>query len=243
MDSAAVFALPLLGYLLLQTLMNFFILRLLRASRNKARTAILGSFWASFANGVYFALLAVLLRVLGGVETARPPEDAALGLHALWGFALGLPLWYLLTMARKFGHALFGRGEVVFAEEVVLRHPPSRRMAGWAVANLMLAQPIGRELFFRGLMLPVLIEAVGWAWALTGIAVFELLMRLNIAWLYQNLAYTLVMGGLFYLTGDAVCGLCAAVLSGFAQSLVLLRLAAAAQRERAESRDSARQEG
>jgi hypothetical protein len=224
MDSATVFAWPLLVYLLLQIGMNLLILRRLRTSPNKARTAILGSFWASFANGIFFVMLSVLLRTLGGLVTSEPPSGSVIGLHALLGLALGLPLWYLLTLTRKFGHALFGRGEVVFADEVVLRHPPSPRLAGFGIANLLIVQPFGRELFFRGLMLPVLAEAVGWGWALTGIAVFELLMRLNVAWLYQNLAYTLVMGGLFYLTGDAVAGLGAAVVSGFVQALVLLRL-------------------
>lgn len=238
MDPAAVFALPLLVYLLLQIGMNLLILRRLHASENKARTAITGAFWASFANGLYFLAAAVLLRSAGGVESGPPTPERTLLWQFLLGLALGFPLWLLLTWTRKFGQALYGRGDVVFAEEAILRHPPSPRYAGLGIANLAITAPLGRELFFRGLMLPVLAESVGWAWAVTGIAVFELLMRLNVAWLYQNLSYTLLMCGLFYLSGNAACGLGAAMLSGLLQALVLLKLAMRAQRERELARDA-----
>lgn len=243
MDAAAIFALPLLVYLLLQIGLNLLILRRLRGSENKARTAITGAFWASFVNSLYFFAAAVLLRTAGGVSTTAPPEDQTLLWHFALGLGLGLPLWLLLTWMRKFGQALYGRGEVVFAEEAILRHPPSPRYAGFGIANLALTAPLGREIFFRGLMLPVLAQAVGWAWAIAGIAVFEVLMRLNVSWLYQNLAYTLVMCGLFYLTGDATCGLGAAMVAGLAQALVLLRLAIRAQRERTEAQDLAQRGG
>lgn len=243
MNAAAIFAWPLLAYLLLQIGMNLLILRRLGATPNKARTAITGAFWASFVNGLYFFAAAVLLRTAGGVSTQAPPDDTTLLWHFLLGLGLGLPLWLLLTWTRKLGQALYGRGEVVFAEEAILRHPPSPRYAGFGIANLAITTPLGREVFFRGLMLPVLANAVGWAWAIAGIAVFEVLMRLNVSWLYQNLAYTLTLCGLFYLTGDAACGLGAAMLSGIVQALVLLRLAIRAQRERAAAQDLAQRGG
>ncbi|MDQ3022925.1 MAG: hypothetical protein M3R04_00870 [bacterium] len=211
----------LVGYVGLQVLLN--VLSMLRHSRakNKPLNILVSAFQANVLNALYFIALAIGLRISGLIETREPP--AGLWLHALIGVPLGFPLWYLLTQARKLGLALFGRSDLALAEEAIVRHAPTPRLQSWGVMNLIVIQPLGHELFMRGLFLPVVVRHMGWGWGIAATLLVELLLRLNIVWVYQTLVYALAMLGLFYYSGAALVGLTAAMTAGAIQAAVLLK--------------------
>ena len=47
----------------------------------------------------------------------------------------------------------------------------------------------------RGVFFPSVLEHFGWAWAIAATLVIELLLRLNIVWLFQTLVYAFAMCG------------------------------------------------
>jgi hypothetical protein len=75
----------------------------------------------------------------------------------------------------------------------------------------------------RGMLLPAVVRHMGWGWGIAATLIVEMLLRLNIAWVFQTLLYALVMCALYYLTGAALCGLTAAMTVGVIQAAVLLR--------------------
>lgn len=218
--------LPLLyvlaGYLLLQILLNLLIALLLRRVGRRAVHALLATFWSGVINALYFIVAAVLLHVWEAVPNRDPPPGV--GWYALAGLPLGAGLWYLTTLARKLGRALFGRGELIAAEDAILRVPPHPRYLAWGVLNLTLIQPAGRELFLRGAFLPAVVLTFGWGGAVAATLVVELLLRLNVVWALQTLTYALVMCGLFYMTGGALTGLVAAAVSGLIHGMMLAHI-------------------
>jgi hypothetical protein len=217
----------LLGYVALQIGLN--LLSVYRVSRagNRPLHTLVNAFQANVLNALYFIGIAVAYHLVGIANETEPP--ARMWLQALLGVPLGIPLWYLLTLARKLGQELFGRGDLALAEEAIIRHAPTPRLQGWGVMNLIVLQPLGHELFQRGLLLPTVVEHKGWAWGIAATLIVEMLLRLNIVWLLQTLLYAGVMLGLYYLTGNALCGLTAAMTAGTIQAAVLLRRAVAAE--------------
>jgi hypothetical protein len=211
----------LVGYLVLQVALNTFNTWLVRRSSTRLATILKAAFWSGVANALYFLTLAVVLRATHLVETREPP--AGLWLHALLGVPVGVVLWFVLTIARKAGRELFGRGELALAEEAMLTAAPNPRYLSWSLINLITLQPLGRELFLRGLFLPVAVRHFGWGWAIGATLLIELLLRLNVAWVFQTVVYSLSMVGLFYLTGSAMLGLTAAMTAGAIQGAVLLK--------------------
>lgn len=226
MRDGAVPLTPLLAalgaYLALQVLLNLVLAWYLSRRGRTASHMLAGTFWASVINAVYFTVAAVLLHVWSLAPNYPPHQDYPL--LALLGLPLGPLLWYLTTLGRKLGLALFGKGELIASEDAVLRVPPAPRFIGWGILNLCALQPLGRELFMRGAFFPSVIEHFGWGWAVAATLVIELLLRLNVVWLFQTLFYALAMCGLFLLTHSALTGLVAAAVAGLIQAVVLLRL-------------------
>lgn len=213
------------AYLALQIALNT-ILALVLARRGRSAVQILsGTFWASVINAVFYITAAVLMHLWR--FTPRYPPHTNYGLLALLGIPLGPVLWWAVTLGRKLGLALFGRGDLIASEDAILRVPPAPRYIGWGIMNLFALQPLARELFLRGVFLPSVFEHFGWLWAVAATLVIELLLRLNIVWLFQTLIYALILCGLFIATHSALTGLVAASIAGLIQAAVLLRLGAA----------------
>jgi hypothetical protein len=217
----------LVGYVALQIGLNMLSVYRVSRAQHRALLTLVNAFQANVLNALYFLGIAVAFHLLGIANEATPP--ARMGLHALLGLPVGIALWFALTLARKLGQKLFGRGDLALAEEAIIRHAPTPRLQGWGVMNLVVIQPLGRELFLRGLLLPAVVEHKGWAWGIAATLIVELLLRLNIVWLLQTLLYAGVMLGLYYLTGNALCGLTAAMTAGAIQAAVLLKRAVAAE--------------
>jgi hypothetical protein len=213
------------GYLALQLLLNLILAWYLARRGRTASHMLAGTFWAGVINAVYFTTTAVLLHVWSLAPNYPPHHNYPL--LALLGLPLGPLLWFIGTGGRKLGLALFGKGELIASEDAILRVPPAPRFIGWGIVNLAALQPLGRELFLRGAFFPSVIEHFGWAWAIAATLVIELLLRLNVVWLFQTLAYALFMSALYLLTHSALTGLVAAAVAGLVQASVLLRLGAA----------------
>jgi hypothetical protein len=224
----------LVAYLVLQLLMKAgisFQLRRVPASR-RAISMVVMSFWGSFINGVYFIGAAIVLHLLDLAPNVHehPPH---LLLWGLAGIPLGLVLWFLLALGRRLGISIFGHGQFIAAEDAILRVVPHARYIAWGVINLALVQPLGRELFMRGVLLPVVVLEAGWGWAVLATVGIELLLRLNIVWVFATLIYTFIMVGLYALSGNALCGLVAAIIAGLMHSVGLISLAANRARQAA----------
>ncbi|MCC7477490.1 hypothetical protein IT575_03435 [bacterium] len=250
----------LTGYLVLQLLLNIINVRYVRGAEARRRplALIICAFWSGVANALYFVGAAVLLRVLGLVDNT-PPAPGLPG-RMLLGLVLGPVLWYWLVLARGLGRRLFGVGELVAADEAILRAPPSLSYVSWGLINLSLIQPLGRELFVRGVFLATLQRVLaaqvdsgallsgpalwgmqslgpGWVLAILLMLVVDVLLRVNIVWLPATLAYGLGMAALFYFTGDATAGLTAASVAGFIQGVTLLRLTLRKYKQMEEQRE------
>ena len=226
--------LALAGYLVLQVLINLVLSAVLRRRGMKPGELLVSTFWASVANAVYFLVAAILLHINGYAPNRDEPRSDYL-LLALLGIPLGPLLWYLAVMGRKLGNALFGRSGLVAAEDAILSVPPQPRYIGWGVINLAVIQPLGRETFFRGALLPTIGISFGWPMAITATLVIELLLRLNISWFFQVAVYVLCVSGLYIVTGTALTGLVAASVAGLLQAVVLLRVAGRARDAQAET--------
>jgi hypothetical protein len=224
----------LLGYFALQVVLNLTVRSLAQRSPQRAVTALTGSFWASVVNALYFIVAAVLLH-LWKVAPNRP-LPAHVWWWALAALPLGAGLWYLSAKARGLGISLFGKSNLVAGEDAILRFPPDPSYLTWGVANQALLQPLGRELFMRGVFLPVAVQHYGWGWGIAATLLVELVPRLNVVWLPLTLLYCGTMCLLFYVTGGALTGLLAAAVSGLLHSV---GLAALARREA--SRDAVEQ--
>jgi hypothetical protein len=138
---------------------------------------------------------------------------------------LGIVLWYVLVMARRLGIAVFGPSQLIAAEDAILNLIPHPRYLSWGLLNLAVIQPLGRELFMRGVFLPVVALNLGWGWAVGATLVIELWLRMNVVWLFANALYVLFMCGLFYLSGNALCGLVAASVAGLIHGIALAYVA------------------
>ena len=208
----AALAYSILGYIVLQILLNIGLRAWLVRTKKKAIHALIATFWSGVFNALYFITLAVLLHIWDLAPNGEPRQNYAM--LALLGVPLGALLWYLLTIARKAGLELFGRGDIVAAEDAILRVPPDLRYVVWGILNLAFIQPLGRELFMRGVFFPVLLAHYG-LWPAAGITVFiEFFLRMNIVWLFHTAIYGLAMCLLFYYTGTALTGLVAASIAG-----------------------------
>ena len=168
----------------------------------------------------------MLLHIYRWVPNSPPKHNY--GWLALAGIPGGLVVWYFITLGRKLGIELFGRSELIPAEDAALHvaaqpgTPLSPRYVGWGVVNLAILQPLGRELFMRGALLPAVALEFGWLWAVAAAVLIELLLKLNVVWVFQTLAYSLLMCAMFYLTGSALTGLVAAAVSGLIHGLALI---------------------
>ncbi len=213
----------LAGYLVLQVLLNLIIRARLRRKGALAIHALTATFWSSVVNALYFMVAAIVLHIYGFAPNSENPDHNYL-LLALTGIPLGPFLWYFTTMGRKAGQSIFGRGGLIAAEEAILSVPPEARYIGWGVMNLAVIQPLGRELFMRGALLPTLLLGTTWPLAFAATLVVELLLRLNVTWALQTMVYTLALCGMYYATGTALTGLVAASISGVIQAAVLIRI-------------------
>lgn len=217
------------GYFVLQIGLNLIAGLILCRATNRALTALRLTFTSTIINALYFITAAVLLHVYGWAPN-NPPK-ANYGWLALIGLPLGLLLWYAAAWGRKLGLSLFGRSELIPAEDAALHiaarpgSPLNPRFIGWGVVNLVVLQPLGRELFLRGAFLPAVAEQLDWVWAVAATLLVELLLRLNVVWLFQTLAYSLVVCAAFILTGSALSGLIAAAVSGLIHALALVYIA------------------
>ena len=216
-------------YLALQVVLNLFLRYVIRQhDENRAVAMLLGTFWAGVVNAVFFIIAAVMLHVIGAApNVASIPGNV--WLLALSGIPAGVALWYISVQARKLGIALFGGGELIAGEDAILRIPPHPRYITAGMLNLGVLQPLGREFFMRGALLPAVAavvaqnstEIAGWLWAILVVLVLELLLRMNVVWMFQTLAYALIMCGLFILTGCALTGLVAAMVNGMLHGMAL----------------------
>lgn len=213
-------AYTLLGYLVLQVLLNVAIRMRVRRAPRRALAALTGSFWGGVTGALYLIVLSVLLHIWQLAPNSEQPP-ANLLWQGLAGMPLGAGLWYLLVLARKLGLSVFGPNQLLAAEDVILRSIPHPRYLSWGILNLAVIQPLGRELFMRGVLLPVVALNWGWALAVTVTLFIEFLMRLNVVWLFATGIYALAMCLLFYLTGNALCGLVAASVAGLIHGVAL----------------------
>lgn len=217
------------GYVVLQLMLNIAAGFVIQRSRIRAITAVKAAFLSTIVNALYFLAAAVLLHAFRWVPNTPPKTNY--GWLALAGLPYGLAVWYITTLGRKLGIELFGRADLIPAEDAALHvaarpgTPLSERYLGWGVVNLTTLQPLGRELFLRGALLPAVALQFGWLWAIAAALLIELLLRLNVVWLFQTLAYSLLMCGMFILTGSALTGLVAAGLSGLIHGLALIHIA------------------
>lgn len=210
------------GYLLLQVMLNLIILRMLRRSGRDPRKALTATFWSGVINACYLGACGWALWRSGVDSVARPewPLAQCIGL----GVAAGIGLWWVCAWARKLGLGLFGKARLIAAEDAILRVPPARWYVGTGILNLSLVQPFGRELFFRGAMLPLLAAGFGWPIALAAVLLVELLLKLNVVWVFAVIANTLILSGLYYITGSVITCISAAVIAGFIHALALNRV-------------------
>ncbi len=210
----------LLGYLALQVLLNVINGIRIRRAVHKMLAALTGSFWGGVIGALYLVVLSALLHIWRlAPNTPQPPANMLW--QGLCGLPLGAALWYLVVMARKLGIAVFGPSQLLAAEDVILRTLPAPRYLGWGVINLAVIQPLGRELFMRGVLLPLVAMSWGWGPAVVATLVIEFLLRLNVVWVFATGLYALAMCGLFYLTGNALCGLVAASVAGLIHGVAL----------------------
>jgi hypothetical protein len=216
------------AYLALQVLLNQILRLVIARQPNRAQAMLIGTFWAGVANAAFLVCAAAVLHYTGAAPNAGAiPED--FWLLALYGLPAGFAVWYVSVWARKLGLALFGRGELIASEDAILRLPPHPRYLTLGLVNLTLLQPLGRESFFRGALFPAVAAVLAhdsgpsasWLWAIAIIVIFELLLRMNIVWVFQTVAYALMMCVLFILTGYALTGLVAAMVSGFLHGVAL----------------------
>ena len=224
----------LAGYLVLQIVLN--LINAAYVKRLQSPVAFIkASFWSSVVNSVYFLAVAVVLHVLDlAPNTAGPPPNMLW--WALAGLPLGVLLWWLIALGRRAGMLLFGASTLVASEDAVLRFPPGPQYLTWGMANLSLIAPLGRELFMRGVFLPVVVFNLGWGWGIGATLVIEFLLRLNVVWAPATAVYGLFMCGLFYLSGNALCGLVAASVAGFIHGLAWLKIMVNKEKERLESK-------
>jgi hypothetical protein len=216
-------AYTLLGYFVLQILLNFLVAALRRRSQHPQLLLLLGAFWSGFGGALYFVVAAVLLHIFDLAPNTETPPAGMLW-WGLAGLPLGILLWYLQAMGRRLGLMIFGLSQLVAAEDAILRIPPHPRYVSWGLINVAAIQPLGRELFMRGVFLPVVALNLGWTWAVGTTVVIELLLRLNVVWVFATLLYVLMMCTLFYLSGNALCGLIAAAVAGLIHGLALMQL-------------------
>lgn len=234
-------------YLLLQLLLNLINVRVVLRHPKPARPLALVrcAFWSGVTNALFFLAAAVGLRLLGLIPSFAP--EPGLWMRALLGLLLGPLLWYWLVMARGLGRRMFGSGELISADEAILRAPPSLSYVTWGVINLALIQPLGRELFVRGVFLSTVQRTLdaqgygahGWPLSIALMLVVDVLLRINIVWLFATIAYGLAMAALFYLTHDATCGITCSMCAGLIQGLVLLRVTMQKYREQEAAREKA----
>jgi hypothetical protein len=226
------------GYFVVQAVMSLMIRLALRRRGTRAILAVTGAFWASVVGALYLVVISAVLHIWNLAPNAtRPPANML-----WWGLAgvpLGVVLWYLLVAARRFGIAVFGVSQLVAAEDAILNLLPHPRYLGWGLINLAVLQPLGRELFMRAVFLPSVALNLGWGWAVGSTLVIELWMRMNVVWLFANLLYVLAMCGLFYLSGNALCGLVAASVAGLLHGIALAYISVKAMKtDESESRDA-----
>jgi isoprenylcysteine carboxyl methyltransferase (ICMT) family protein YpbQ len=212
-------AYALAGYFILQVLL----LVLLAAWRRRQRTPaamLTGAFWGGVISALYFIIASVMMHIWGMAPNRESP-----GQNMLWwglaGVPLGILLWYLQALGRRWGIMLFGASQLAAAEDVILQALPHPRYFGWGIINLAVIQPLGRELFMRAVLLPVVAMNLGWGWGIGATLIVELLLKLNVVWAIATLFYTGMMCALFYLSGNALCGLVAASVAGLIHALAL----------------------
>ncbi len=212
----------------LQVLLNVILRQAIARQPKRAIAMLKGTFWAGWINGCYFIAAAVVLNIIDAAPAAAD-IPGNFWLLALFGLPAGVGLWYLTVQARKLGMAIFGGGEIIAGEDVILRFPPHPRYITLGLVNLVLIQPFGREAFFRAALFPTVAAVVarnatpvaGWLWAILILIVLELMLRLNIVWVFQTLAYTITLCVLYLLTGSALTGLIAAMTSGLLHGFML----------------------
>jgi len=233
-------AYALLGYLVLQILLNIIGSYLLRRAENPPVAVVKHAFWGNVTGAIYLIIVAALLHIWQQAPNAERPPTSILA-WGLGGLPAGIVLWYILAKARSLGIRVFGPSQLIAAEDAILQVLPDARYFGWGIINLAVIQPLGRELFMRGVLLPVVAFNMGWGWAVGITLVIELLLRMNVVWVFVNTAYALIMCGLFYLSGNALCGLVAASIAGLIHAIALsyMTLKAAQQRIEAELAEQA----
>lgn len=217
-------AYALLGYFGLQLILSIAIRTWLKRAKAQPIAAVTTAFWAGIIGALYLVVISVLLHIWNlAPNTERPPA------HMLWwglgGVPLGVVLWYVLVMARRLGITAFGSSQLIAAEDAILNFIPHPRYLSWGLINLAVIQPLGRELFMRGVFLPVVALNMGWGWAVGTTLVIELWLRMNVVWLFANIFYVFMMCGLFYLSGNALCGLVAASVAGLIHGVALASVA------------------
>lgn len=212
------------GYLLLQVALNLVLIRVLRARGSDPRDALAATFWSGVFNACYLGVAGVFL-----LTSVTPPRENAWPLYygVPAGLFAGVVLWYILVLARKLGIEIFGKGRLIAAEDAILAVPPRPWYVGAGLANLALLQPFGRELFFRAAMLPLLAAGYGWPMAFGAVLLVELLLKLNVVWVFAVTANSLILGGLYYLTGSVACCITTAAVAGLVHGLALNRVAGA----------------
>jgi uncharacterized membrane protein len=236
----------LAGYLVLQVALNIILRIHIKRSANRARAMLVSTFWAGALNAVYFIAAAVWLHAIDAAPNASV-IPANLWAYALIGIPTGALVWYISVMARKLGLAIFGGGELIASEDAILRVPPSPRYIAFGMVNIALLQPISRELFLRGAFFPAVSMTIaqdtsplaGWLWGIACTMVIELLLRLNIVWIFQTLAYALVMCVTYLMTGNALAGTVAAVVAGLLHGVALAYIGQKEARRRFEEETNA----
>jgi len=217
------------GYLLLQVALNLVLVRMVRARGGDPRLALTATFWSGAVNAVYLGTCGVLLDL--AVEPA--PRTAWPIYYAVpAGLAVGVVLWYFAVLARKLGLELFGKGRLIAAEDAILAVPPRPAYVWFGLGNLALLQPFGRELFFRGAMLPLVAAGYGWPLAFGAVLLVELLLKLNVVWVFAVTVQSLVLGGLYYMTGSVSACILAAGIAGLIHGLALSRVSQIKRSER-----------
>lgn len=208
------------GYLLLQVALNLLLARLLTRLGRNPRHALTATFWSGVVNAVYLGGCGVALY---GLAEPTPHIRIPLYFTIPGGLLLGVALWYITVLARKLGLELFGRGRLIAAEDAILALPPRPAYVWFGLANLALLQPVGRELFFRAAMLPLLAAGYGWPIAVVAVLVVELLLKLNVVWVFAVCAHSLLLSGLYYATGSVAACIATAATAGLIHGLALNR--------------------
>lgn len=209
-------------YLGLQVILNLINAWYVRRIQ-KPIALVKASFWSSVINALYFIVLSAVLHIQGLAPNSEQQPQNMLW-WGLAGIPAGIVIWYLQAQARRVGMRLFGSSALVAAEDAVLRYVPHPRYLSWGLVNVGLLQPMGRELFMRGVFLPIVVFNLGWGWGIGATLIIEFLLRLNVVWAPATAVYSLAMCGLFALTGNALCGLVAAAVAGFIHGTALLQV-------------------